>query len=96
MPRRHLVRLRPPPAHTPRSPTVMSTDAAWFYLNTGKKKHFVRLTDLVAGPMQAAICGCQVLAALPAQARWQADPAVLAAREPCKQCVALLERQSGV
>jgi|EndMetStandDraft_7_1072992.scaffolds.fasta_scaffold65112_2 hypothetical protein len=68
----------------------------WYYLVTGKKKHVVQLTAFADFPMQSAACGCQVLAALPREARWQADPAVLAQREPCKQCIAILEREPNV
>jgi hypothetical protein len=67
---------------------------AWYYLNTGKKKHILRTADMSATPMQSAICGCQILAALPAIARWQADPEGLIQREQCKQCAAILERET--
>jgi len=69
---------------------------AWYYLNAGKKKHVLRAADMAAMPMQSAICGCQVLAILPAVARWQADPNGLAQREQCKQCTAILERETHV
>lgn len=69
---------------------------AWYYLNSGKKKHAIRLVDLTKTPMQSAICGCQVLAALPAVAKWHSDPEVLAEREACKQCTTILERETNV
>lgn len=69
---------------------------AWRYLNSGKKQHAVRPADLVGKVMESAICGCQVLAGLPAQAKWQEDPEGLAEREECKQCTAILERESNV
>jgi hypothetical protein len=68
----------------------------WYYLNTGKKKHVLRVADMAITPMQSAICGCQILAALPAVARWHGDPEGLAQREQCKQCVAILERETNV
>lgn len=99
MPRRHLVRLRPQgsrPTGRTRNARIMINPDAWYYLNTGKKKHLIRLEDLAGDIMQSAICGCQILAALPAKARWQADPEGLAVREPCKQCTAILERATDV
>jgi hypothetical protein len=68
----------------------------WYYLRTGKKKHIIRTIDMAATPMQSAVCGCQVLAVLPAAARWQADPEGLAEREQCRQCTAILERETNV
>lgn len=71
---------------------------AWFYLRTGKKKHLIILADknLPGEPMESAVCGCQVLAALPPRAKWHSDPEGLAEREPCKQCTAILERETHV
>lgn len=74
----------------------MINPEAWYYLNTGKKKHLIRLEDFTNDVMQSAICGCQVLAALPAVARWHADAEGLASREPCKQCITTLERATDV
>lgn len=69
--------------------------ATWYYLNTGKRQHVVGDDELQAYPNQTAICGRQVLAFLPAVARWQNDAAGLAERDKCKQCVEILERQSS-
>jgi hypothetical protein len=67
----------------------------WLYLNSGKRQHAVRPDDLTE-LMQSAICGTQVLALLPAAARWLDDSDGLAAREKCKQCTVLLERDNHV
>jgi hypothetical protein len=72
------------------------TPYAWFYLNSGKKQHVVRLADMDLRPMQSAICGCQVLAVLPPQAKWHSDQEGLDARGKCKQCTAILERETNV
>ena len=64
---------------------------AWFYLSTGKKRHVVRQSELVAFPQQNAICGTMVLAFLPPKARWQNDPEGLEAREECASCAKTLE-----
>jgi hypothetical protein len=72
------------------------TGARWRYLNTGKKKHMVRDADLVETLMEAAICGTQVMAALPPYAKWHSDETGLAGREPCKQCATLLEKETHV
>lgn len=72
------------------------TGAGWYYLNTGKKQHLVRDVDMAGFPMQSAVCGCQILAALPAEARWHSDADGLAERDKCKQCVAVLEGKSHV
>jgi hypothetical protein len=68
----------------------------WFYFNDGQKQHIVRLADLTATPMQSAVCGKGVLALLPASVRWQKQPEGPAAREKCKQCLAILEREANV
>jgi hypothetical protein len=74
----------------------MSAVATWYYLPTGIVKHLLTDASLAGTPMQMAICGCQIMAALPAAARWHNDPTVLAQRRPCKQCLIVLERDSNV
>lgn len=72
------------------------TGATWHYLNTGKKKHLAKAADLARTPMEVAICGTQVMSALPSVAKWHDDEAGLAEREPCKQCITLLEKETHV
>lgn len=64
---------------------------SWYYLNTGKKRHVVRILELSAFPQQAAICGTGVLAFLPSKARWQNDSEGLDARDECASCRKTLE-----
>lgn len=66
---------------------------AWQYLRTGNRQHAVKTSELTNYPMQTAICGCQVLGALPAVAKWHHDQEGLATREKCKQCTSILERE---
>lgn len=99
MPWRYLVLLPTPSRQDPEdqhSAEVMTAPHGWYYLNAGKKQHAIRVTDMAAVPMQSAVCGCQVLAILPAVARWHADPEGLSQRDKCRQCVAILERETNV
>lgn len=52
----------------------------------------VRDADLLKTPMEIAICGTQIMSALPAVAKWHDDEAGLIERLPCKQCLTVLER----
>lgn len=65
----------------------------WYYLNAGHRQHAVEAAELTNFPMQSALCGCQILGALPAVAKWHNDPKGLVAREKCKQCIKILERE---
>lgn len=63
----------------------------WHYLPSGKKSHAVYLSALSDTPMQAAMCGAQILALLPEKVRWQDDSEGLAVRERCVSCVKSVE-----
>lgn len=65
---------------------------AWYYLPGAPKQHVVRWAELQNFPCQTAICGRQVLTALPPAVRWQNDQEGLEARMKCRSCLAQLDR----
>lgn len=70
----------------------MTEPYAWYYLPGAPKQHVVRQIEFRNFPCQTAICGRQVLAALPAAVRWQNDAAGLEARMKCRSCLAQIDR----
>lgn len=70
----------------------MTEPYAWYYLPGTLKQHVVRQIEFKNFPCQTAICGRQVLAALPAAVRWQRDAQGLESREKCRSCLAQLNR----
>lgn len=67
----------------------------WHYLPSGKRNHVVDDDQFRGHQFQKAICGVQVMAALPPMARWQSDPEGLDRREQCQICLGVLEREKS-